>query len=138
MGADYRRWHHAAMMAPVSHLLYLHGFRSSPRSAKAVQVAERVAARHPGVTWWCPQLPPSPAQAMTLIRQGIAHWPVERMAILSSGDGLCLKAPAGTQAIVLAGKPLREPIAQYGPFVMNTRQQLMEAVDDFRNGRLGS
>ena len=68
--------------------------------------------------------------------QATTEVPVERMAILSSGDGLCLKAPAGTQAIVLAGKPLREPIAQYGPFVMNTRQQLMEAVDDFRAGRL--
>jgi exoribonuclease-2 len=45
---------------PTTHLLYLHGFRSSPQSAKARQVAARVAAQHPGVTWWCPQLPPSP------------------------------------------------------------------------------
>jgi redox-sensitive bicupin YhaK (pirin superfamily) len=63
-----------------------------------------------------------------------------RMAILANeGDGVRLRAAGGEPARVLliAGQPLREPIAQYGPFVMNTREQLMEAVDDFRNGRLG-
>ena len=63
--------------------------------------------------------------------------PGERMGILGSGDGLRLQAQAGSRAIVLAGQPLREPIAQHGPFVMNTRQQLIEAVDDFRAGRMG-
>lgn len=63
--------------------------------------------------------------------------PAERMAILGAGEGVRLQASAGAKAILLAGKPLREPIAQYGPFVMNTRQQLMEAVDDFRAGRMG-
>ena len=64
--------------------------------------------------------------------------PLHRMAILANeGDGVTLRASANAQAIVIAGKPLREPIAQYGPFVMNTREQLMQAVDDFRNGRLG-
>ena len=62
--------------------------------------------------------------------------PAERMAILGAGDGVRLQAAGGSKAILLAGKPLREPIAQYGPFVMNTRQQLMEAVEDFRAGRL--
>ena len=60
---------------PVTHLLYLHGFRSSPRSAKAVKVAQRIAQRHPGVTWWCPQLPPSPREAMAQVMAGIAGWP---------------------------------------------------------------
>ncbi len=64
--------------------------------------------------------------------------PLHRMAILdNAGDGVRLRASAHAQAILIAGKPLREPIAQYGPFVMNTREQLMQAVDDFRNGRLG-
>ncbi|MEY4653247.1 MAG: hypothetical protein RI884_1828 [Pseudomonadota bacterium] len=64
--------------------------------------------------------------------------PLHRMAILANeGDGVTLRASANAQAILIAGKPLREPIAQYGPFVMNTREQLMQAVDDFRNGRLG-
>jgi redox-sensitive bicupin YhaK (pirin superfamily) len=67
---------------------------------------------------------------------GAQHVPAERMAILGAGDGVRLQASAGAKAILLAGKPLREPIAQYGPFVMNTRQQLMEAVEDFRAGKL--
>jgi len=40
------------------------------------------------------------------------------------------------RALLIAGKPLREPIAQYGPFVMNTREQLIQAVEDFQRGRL--
>ena len=63
-----------------------------------------------------------------------------RMAILeNSGDGVVLQGQAGdtpTRALLIAGKPLKEPIAQYGPFVMNTREELMQAVEDFQNGRL--
>ena len=70
-----------------THLLYLHGFRSSPQSAKARQTAARVAAEHPGVTWWCPQLPPSPRAAAALIEAGIAGWPRERMAVCGSSLG---------------------------------------------------
>ena len=40
--------------------------------------------------------------------------------------------------LVLAGEPLREPIARYGPFVMNTRQQIVDAFEDYQAGRLGS
>ncbi len=40
--------------------------------------------------------------------------------------------------LVLAGLPLREPIARYGPFVMNTRQQIVDAFDDYQAGRLGT
>jgi len=72
---------------PVTHLLYLHGFRSSPQSAKARQVAARVATHHPGVTWWCPQLPPSPREAMRMVMEGIAGWPADRMAVMGSSLG---------------------------------------------------
>jgi redox-sensitive bicupin YhaK (pirin superfamily) len=48
-----------------------------------------------------------------------------------------LHAQANTRAILIAGKPLNEPIAQYGPFVMNTREDLVQAVDDFRAGLMG-
>ena len=62
---------------------------------------------------------------------------LHRMAILANeGDGVTLRASSGARALLIAGKPLNEPIAQYGPFVMNTREQLMEAVHDFQNGRL--
>lgn len=70
-----------------THLLYLHGFRSSPQSAKARQTAARVAERHPGVVWWCPQLPPSPRLAMEQVAAGIAAWPHERMAVIGSSLG---------------------------------------------------
>lgn len=72
---------------PATHLLYLHGFRSSPQSAKARLVAGHVAGRHPGVFFWCPQLPPSPREAMALVAEGIAHWPHARMAVIGSSLG---------------------------------------------------
>ena len=72
---------------PITHLLYLHGFRSSPQSTKARTMAARVQAEHPGATWWCPQLPPSPREAAALIRQGTADWPGERMAVVGSSLG---------------------------------------------------
>jgi len=72
---------------PITHLLYLHGFRSSPQSTKARQVAARVQTQHPGVSWWCPQLPPSPRKAMDLVMQGIADWPRDAMAVVGSSLG---------------------------------------------------
>src|SRR6185369_5870300 len=55
-----------------------------------------------------------------------------RMAILAN-DGVVLAAGAeGAQAILIAGKPLNEPIAQYGPFVMNSNDEIFRAVEDFR------
>jgi len=66
--------------------------------------------------------------------------PRNRMAILSNtGDGVTLQADASGEpprALLIAGKPLGEPIAQHGPFVMNTRNELQQAVDDFNRGRL--
>ena len=66
--------------------------------------------------------------------------PLQRMAVLAqeaAADGVVLTAgPEPTRALLIAGAPLNEPIAQHGPFVMNTREQLMAAVEDFRAGRL--
>lgn len=70
-----------------SHLLYLHGFRSSPQSAKAKLVARRVREQHPGVVWCCPQLPPSPREAATLMRSLTDGWPQEGMAVIGSSLG---------------------------------------------------
>jgi len=64
----------------------------------------------------------------------------ERMAILANtpdSDGIVLTAGAeGARAILIAGRPLNEPIAQYGPFVMNSNEEIFQAVEDFRAGRL--
>ena len=72
---------------PPTHLLYLHGFRSSPQSAKARQVTAWMQSRHPGVHWWCPQLPPSPKEAMQMVADGIAGWPRAAMAVMGSSLG---------------------------------------------------
>ena len=67
--------------------------------------------------------------------------PLQRMAILANtpdSDGVRLEAGAeGARALLIAGRPLKEPIAQYGPFVMNSNEQIFQAVEDFRAGRMG-
>jgi uncharacterized protein len=70
-----------------AHLLYLHGFRSSPQSAKAQKMAAWVREEHPQVTWWCPQLPASPRQAIDGLLAGVAGWPRQRMAVVGSSLG---------------------------------------------------
>ena len=66
--------------------------------------------------------------------------PRQRMALLANtpgSDGVALQAgPEGARAILIAGQPLGEPIAQYGPFVMNTNEEIYQAVEDYRAGRL--
>ena len=70
-----------------THLLYLHGFRSSPQSAKARLMAAYVEQHHPGVQFWSPQLLPSPCAAMDMVRAGVAAWPPQRMAVVGSSLG---------------------------------------------------
>ena len=70
-----------------THLLYLHGFRSSPQSAKARLMAQHMAEHHPDVVWLCPQLPPSPRDAMHLVTQATQYWPADSMAVVGSSLG---------------------------------------------------
>jgi predicted esterase YcpF (UPF0227 family) len=72
---------------PLTHLLYLHGFRSSPQSAKARVMAQLMAEKHPDIHWWCPQLPPSPKEAMAMLTKGLQHWPRASMAVIGSSLG---------------------------------------------------
>ncbi|AVY93990.1 MULTISPECIES: pirin family protein [Microvirgula] len=62
----------------------------------------------------------------------------QRLAVLGNdpaADGVTLSTVSGARVLVLAGRPLGEPIAQWGPFVMNSRGEVEQAIDDFRNGR---
>jgi uncharacterized protein len=70
-----------------THLLYLHGFRSSPRSFKAERLRAWLATHRPALHWWCPQLPPSPRAAMALIERGISDWPKSGLAVCGSSLG---------------------------------------------------
>lgn len=66
--------------------------------------------------------------------------PAQSMAILANNagaDGVAIKAGPDSRFILLSGKPLNEPIVQYGPFVMNSQAEIFQAVEDFRAGRLG-
>ena len=104
----------------VTHLLYLHGFRSSPLSAKAVKMAAAVQALHPAVHWWCPQLPPSPRQAMAMLMAGIADWPRGSMAVVGSSLGgfyaTWIAARTGCPAVLLnpAVHPARDLASHIG------------------------
>ena len=67
--------------------------------------------------------------------------PAQKMAILDNAqgsDGVLLKAAQAARALLIAGKPLGEPIVQYGPFVMNTQDEIARAVQDYRAGRFTS
>lgn len=58
------------------------------------------------------------------------------LAVLGPGDAVRVRADdAPARFLLLAGKPLGEPIVRYGPFVMNTREQILEAVNDYQEGR---
>jgi redox-sensitive bicupin YhaK (pirin superfamily) len=56
--------------------------------------------------------------------------------ILGAGSLVTLKATEPTRAILVAGKPINEPVVQYGPFVMNTREEIEQALADYRRGTL--
>lgn len=61
---------------------------------------------------------------------------LQQLAVLGGGSTLHMHAGAeGARLIVVAGRPLREPVARHGPFVMNTREELMQAFVDYQEGR---
>jgi redox-sensitive bicupin YhaK (pirin superfamily) len=64
----------------------------------------------------------------------------QRMGVLDNAgqsDGVVVRAEADARFLLIAGQPLNEPIAQYGPFVMNTQEQIYQTLADFRDGRFG-
>ncbi len=72
---------------------------------------------------------------------GETRVPAQRMAILrnsADADGVVLRAEEPARALLIAGLPLGEPIAQHGPFVMNTRDELIQAVEDYQAGKFSA
>ena len=55
----------------------------------------------------------------------------------NDGEGITLKANENSRAIILSGKPIEEPVVSYGPFVMNTEQEIMQAMEDYQTGKMG-
>jgi redox-sensitive bicupin YhaK (pirin superfamily) len=88
---------------------------------------------------------PADHNAFVYVYRGEVHIgsqavPEQRMAILANtlqADGVVIESSAAAQFILVSGKPLKEPIVQYGPFVMNSQQEIYQALADFRDGRLG-
>ena len=61
-----------------------------------------------------------------------------QLAVFGAGDAVRLRGAAGGgRLLLLAGVPIRESVARYGPFVMNTRDEIMQAVRDYQSGRMG-
>lgn len=106
-------------MDVTTHLLYLHGFRSSPRSFKAQRMERAIRELHPAVTWWCPQLPPSPEAASRMLREGIANWPRGRMAVVGSSLGgfyaTWVAEQTGCRAVLL--NPAVNPARDLGRYI---------------------
>ncbi len=61
-----------------------------------------------------------------------------QLAVFGPGDALAVRAADAMDVLLLGGLPIREPVARYGPFVMNTRQEIIQAVEDYQHGRLGT
>jgi predicted esterase YcpF (UPF0227 family) len=110
-------------MAAPTHLLYLHGFRSSPRSFKAQRLGRWLAEQRPDVHWHSPQLPPSPAEAVAGLLDTVAGWGIDAaadLAVVGSSLGgfyaTVLAARLGCRFVVMnpAVEPARDLAAHIG------------------------
>jgi predicted esterase YcpF (UPF0227 family) len=103
-----------------SHLLYLHGFRSSPRSFKALRLQDWLQAHRPDVRWHCPQLPPSPRTAMAQVQALLGGLPARHLAVIGSSLGgfyaTVLAEATGCRAVLInpAVDPARDLAAHVG------------------------
>ena len=120
------------MSTPITHLMYLHGFRSSPQSTKARMTAAWVQAQRPDLVWCCPQLPASPRAALALVMDIVngneasssgtatAPWPEGQFAVIGSSLGgfyaTVVAQRTGCSAVLLnpAVNPARDLVKYIG------------------------
>ncbi len=96
---------------------------------------------------------PRDFNALVYVLSGRGHAGVDevpfdegQLAVFGPGDALMVRAaekqpsssPTGWEVLVLGGLPIREPVARHGPFVMNTREEIVQAVQDYQAGRMGT
>jgi redox-sensitive bicupin YhaK (pirin superfamily) len=121
------------------------GFRGPGSTHTPIVVAHATIA--PGARLTVPWPTDFNALAYVLAGSGSAgteRRPVQvgQLTVFGGGDAITLDGPASggqpLEVLLLGGQPIREPIAAYGPFVMNTRAELVQAVEDFQAGRLGT
>ena len=121
------------------------GFRGPGSTHTPIVVAHATVA--PGARLTVPW--PTDFNALAYVLAGAGSAGAERrpvqvgqLAVFGGGDSITLDGPASggesLEVLLLGGQPIREPIAAYGPFVMNTRAELVQAVEDFQAGRLGT
>ena len=121
------------------------GFRGPGSTHTPIVVAHATVA--PGARLTVPW--PTDFNALAYVLAGTGSAGAERrpvqvgqLAVFGGGDSITLDGPASggqsLEVLLLGGQPIREPIAAYGPFVMNTRAELVQAVEDFQAGRLGT
>ncbi|MFO7994219.1 MAG: pirin family protein [Marinobacter sp.] len=76
-------------------------------------------------------------EASLVSDQGAQALQASAASIISAGDSIRVGADeSGARLLLIAGKPIREPVVQYGPFVMNSREEIEQALRDYRDGRL--
>jgi len=121
------------------------GFRGPGSTHTPIVVAHATVA--PGARLTVPW--PTAFNALAYVLAGAGSAGAERrpvqvgqLAVFGGGDSITLDGSASggesLEVLLLGGQPIREPIAAYGPFVMNTRAELVQAVEDFQAGRLGT
>jgi predicted esterase YcpF (UPF0227 family) len=117
-------------------VVYLHGFRSSPKSFKARLIADRMAQLGRGADFVCPQLPPSPLEAVALVREAVA--PTAQDTLVGSSLGgfyaTWLAERLGSRAVLLnpAIRPARDLRGYTGPLTMYHSDERF----DFRTGHI--
>lgn len=97
----------------------------------------------PGATWMLPGAPKGAARSLYFFRGSSLEFgdktlsKSQRIMVQSSEDANLTAGPDGAQLLMLQGRPIGEPVAQHGPFVMNTREEIQQAFADYRRDGFG-